>query len=445
MPDTPAVETPTAPAAPAQNNEQPVAPATPATNRPAEASPFADGTGWDDISKDKFVAQPEKPKDVQFADGKKFAEIDYRTPQTNAPENAQAEPAKQGDTSAKLPDRAKSTEPAKTGETSVGDAASGDQDYSGLLNKYGNDPKSWASAFAGMQKMVAEKDRAIKAYQSTLVTQLRDGRALSAEPGNQALPDSPVVAPNAEKSASPAAPAFDKSAEVTQILELLGDEPARGIEKLLALTEQLADQRGKAAAESYYRAEQERQAQQAAARQAEEIKSANEQAVWNRVREMKLAQARAANDQSAIAKYGNEKYQIDEADYIDVMPNIQSEIDFIIESNMLPKDGRLTPALFKRVNLLLDPPDIQKIISDTEARVRSQVLGEISNAQKANGNRVSLQPAASTPVKSNEVDFDKYAGWHPTDVQNEVFANMSDDALAAAKEKMLQRLGHGSA
>lgn len=429
----------TAPVTPAPTTEQPAAPSAPATNQPAEASPFADGTGWDQIQRNDLVAKPEPPKEVVFADGKKMTDIDFRAQQTSAPAT-QTEPAKPGDTSEKSSGPATLTEPA-TSDTPAA-ATSDDEQYAGLIKKYGNDPKSWAKHFANIQERARKAEEANKAYKDALLSNIRQAPV--------AAPPATAIAPGHEKPAEPpvadaklAAPAFDKSAEVAQILELLGDEPAQGIEKLLALTEALADQRGKAAAESYYRAEQERAAQQTAARQAEEIKTANEQAVWGRVREMKLAQARATNDQAAIAKYGNEKYQIDEADYIDVMPSIQSEIDFIVENNMLPKDGRLTPALFKRVQLLLDPPDIQQIISETEQRTRAKVMAEIANAQKANGGRVSLQPAATPPVKANELDFSKMDG-HRTDIQDQYFSHLPDDQLAAALAKMNEALVRGA-
>lgn len=441
MPDTTV-----APATTEQTTAPVSAPAAPASNQPESPSPFADGTGWDQIQRNDFIAKPEPPKKLVFADGKDITEIDYRKPlQAEAPPNAQAEPAKSGDTSAQTTETAKPTEPAATGDTSTATAQSGEQDFSGLLKKYGTDQNSWAKAFAGLQKQMSKQAEAIKAYQTTLVNQIRE-RAPSEAPVNPSAPTVPAMtAP--EKPAS--APAFDKNAEMNSILELLGEDPAKGIEKLVALNEAVAEQKAKASAEAYWQAKQAEQTQAQQARQEAEIKANNESMVWNRVRELKLAAAQAANDADAIARYSNEKYQIDEADYIDVMPSIQAELDFIAENNMLPKDGKLSPALFKRVQLLLDPPDIQKIISEAEARAeartRAQVLAEISKSQNANGQRVSIQPAANTPVKSNEIDLTKYEGWHPTDIQNEVFANMSDDAIAAAKEKFMQGYNRAAA
>lgn len=441
MPDT--TEAPATTEQPAAPVSAPAAPAV--NNQPESPSPFADGTGWDQIQRNDLVAKPEPPKEFVFADGKKITDIDYRKPlQAEAPPPAQTEPAKSGDTSATSTETAKPTELATTGDTSSATAQSGEQDFSGLLKKYGTDQNSWAKAFAGLQKQMSKQAEAIKAYQTTLVNQIRE-RAQGDAPVNSAAPTAPATtAPD-----KPAAPAFDKSAEMTSILELLGEDPAKGIEKLVALTETIAEQKSKASAEAFWQSEQAKQTQAQQARQEQEIKANNESMVWNRVREMKLAAAQAANDKDAIARYSNEKYQIDEADYIDVMPSIQAELDFIDENNMLPKDGKLSPALFKRVQLLLDPPDIQKIISEAEARAeartRAQVLAEISKSQNANGQRVSIQPAANTPIKSNEVDLTKYEGWHPTDIQNEVFANMSDDAIAAAKEKFMQSYNRAAA
>lgn len=441
MPDTPeAPATTEQPAAPVS------APAAPANNQPESPSPFADGTGWDQIQRNDLVAKPEPPKELVFADGKKITDIDYRKPlQAEAPPPAQPEPAKPGDTSAQTTDPAKTNELATTGDTSSATAPSGEQDFSGLLNKYGTDQKSWAKAFAGLQKQMSKQAEAIKAYQATLVNQIRE-RAPSDAPVNPLAPPAPATVTTPDK---PAATAFDKTAEVTAITELIGSDLQQGIEKLIALNEAVAEQKAKASAEAYWQAKQAEQAQAQQARQEQEIKANNESMVWNRVRELKLVAAQAANDKDAIARYSNEKYQIDEADYIDVMPSIQAELDFIAENNMLPKDGKLSPALFKRVQLLIDPPDIQKIISEAEARAeartRAQVLAEISKSQNANGQRVSIQPAANTPVKSSELDLTKYEGWHPTDIQNEVFANMSDDAIAAAKEKFMQSYNRAAA
>ena len=441
MPDTPeAPATTEQPAAPVST------PAAPANNQPESPSPFADGTGWDQIQRNDLIAKPEPPREFVFADGKKITDIDYRKPlQAEAPPSAQTEPAKSGDTSAQTTDPAKPTEPAAIGDTSSATAQSGEQDFSGLLNKYGTDQKSWAKAFAGLQKQMSKQAEAIKAYQTTLVNQIRE-RAPSDAPVNPLAPaaSATVAAPD-----KPAATAFDKTAEVTAIMELLGSEPEKAFERLITLTETVAEQKSRASAEAFWQSEQAKQSQAQQARQEQEIKANNESMVWNRVREMKLAAAQAANDKDAIARYSNEKYQIDEADYIDVMPSIQAELDFIAENNMLPKDGKLSPALFKRVQLLLDPPDIQKIISDAEARAeartRAQVLAEISKSQNANGQRVSIQPAANAPIRSNEIDLTKYEGWHPTDIQNEVFANMSDDAIAAAKEKFMQSYNRAAA
>ena len=442
MPDTTvAPATTEQPAAPVST---PVAPA--ANTQPESPSPFADGTGWDQIQRNDLVAKPEPPKELVFADGKKITDIDYRKPlQAEAPPPAQTEPAKAGDTSATSTETAKPTEPAATGDTSTATAQSGEQDFSGLLKKYGTDQNSWAKAFAGLQKQMSKQAEAIKAYQTTLVNQIRE-RAPSDAAANPLAPPAPATMTAPDK---PAAPAFDKTAEVTAITELLSSDLQQGIEKLLALNEAVAEQKAKASAEAFWQAEQAKQSQAQQARQEQEIKANNENMVWNRVREMKLAAAQAAGDKDAISRYSNEKYQLDEADYIDVMPNIQAELDFIAENNMLPKDGKLSPALFKRVQLLLDPPDIQKIISEAEARAeartRAQVLAEISKSQNANGQRVSIQPAANMPVKSNEIDLTKYEGWHPTDIQSEVFANMSDDAIAAAKEKFMQSYNRAAA
>lgn len=422
---------PTAPAAPAAPAVQPQPqPQQPSSPQPQEASPFMDGTSWDQIAQQQFEAKPEPPKEFVFADGKTLAETDYRTPEKQA-EQKPAEPAP-SDTSAQKTDQA--TEPA-TGGTS----GETDDEYAGLIKKYGNDPKAWAKAYLGNQRLVSQKDVEIRAYKEALANQFRIGQMPQQDQGQETV-TKPAAAPPATPQTQPAqviAPVeFKPDDELVQnLIAELADDPTTGIVNLLNTAKKTAHQEAQAAAAMYR--QQEIQREQAAQSEAQqrEAEEQNMKLLFNRVREMKLDDARRSGNETDVAKYGNASYQVDQAEYLDVYPRIKAEFDFIME-NMAPKDGKLTEAHFKRARLLLDPPDIETLIRDTEKqteqRVRAQVLKEIQDGQK-NGNRVVIQPAA--PVKSStEIDLSDLQG-DKDSLQDSVFSKMSDDQLAKLLEK----------
>lgn len=423
--------TPAAPAAPAAPASQPQQPSSP---QPQEASPFMDGTSWDQIAQQQFDAKPEPPKEFVFADGKTLAESDYRTPEKQAeqkPNEQQAEPAK-SDTSEQKTDQA--TEPAPSGTS-----GETDDEYAGLIKKYGNDPKVWAKAFVGNQRLVNQKDAEIRAFKEALASQFRYGQMPQQEQRQEAATQ-PTAASTATPQTQPAqviAPVeFKPDDELVQnLIAELADDPTTGIVNLLNTAKKTAHQEAQAAAAMYR--QQEIQREQAAKSEAQqrEAEEHNMKLLFNRVREMKLDDARRAGNETDISKYGNANYQVDQAEYLDVYPRIKAEFDFIME-NMPPKDNKLTDAVFKLARLALDPPDIEALIRDTEKqteqRVRAQVLKEIQDGQK-NGNRVVIQPAA--PVKSStEIDLSNLQG-DKDSLQDTVFSKMSDDQLAKLLEQ----------
>lgn len=419
-----------APAAPAQ--PQTPAPAPAAPQLPQEtSSPFMDGTSWDQISQQNLVAEPEKPQDFKFADGKTFEETDYRQSQQQQqaePKPDAAEPAKDTSAENKTPEQESATTEPPQDTSGEKDEAQGG--HNGLLKKYGENPNSWASAFAGIQKTIDRQSAEIKAYKEALANQF------SAIPRH---PSQETAQPGEAKAISPAPTDVPASSDfkldeatIQSIVAELADDPTAGITKLL----QTAHQIGQQGASAYYQSER---TKAEAARQQEEMRNLEEgnmKMLFNRVREMKLEDAKRANDQDAVDKYGNAKYQVDQSEYLDVYPRIKAEFDFIMD-NLAPKDGKLTEAHFKRARLLMEPPDIEALIRDaeqrTEQRVRAQVLKEIQDGQRKGGQRVVIQPAA--PVKSStEIDFNSLQG-DKDYLQDSIFSKMSDEQLAKYLEK----------
>lgn len=399
---------------------------SPQSQQSVESSPFMDGTSWDQISQQKFEARPEPPGDFKFADGKTFEQTDYRDSQAGQnPDDEKKEPAQGGVPEKEMADEKKQTEPAMDG-TSESESSPAEE-YSGLLKKYGDDPKAWASAFAGLQRLINQRNAEVDAYRKALAMQLQNApfqQSARAELKQEVVPDaSPEASPESAN-----APTFQLDDNTVQdIINELSDDPASGVKKLLNTAHQIAMQ----GASSYL---QSLHAKQEEAKRQEEMRNLEQHNInllFSRVRELKLEEARRAGDKAAEAKYGNPNYQIDQSEYLDVYPQIKQEFDFIME-NMPPRDGKLTEAHFKRARLLLDPPNIQSIIRETEQRVRAQVLKEIQEGQKNGQQRVVIQPAA--PVKSSaEIDLNRLHG-DKDSLQENVFSKMTDEQLAKLLE-----------